>query len=103
MKSTLLNLRVSTEEKDIIKAKAKELNMTNSQFIRHAIRTHQTISLSCGKEILSKLQELHNDIRDKTLMSFKEQMEAERKIKSIMDKAQKNSDSKTKASIDKEE
>lgn len=86
MKTDVIVLRVSAEEKDQMNAIAKESNMTISEMLRHRVFNHTTIVYPHLKEILSELQKLRKEINPRSCFSVAEQEDIESKIKSIMER-----------------
>ncbi len=86
MKTDVIVLRVSAEEKDQMNAIAKESNMTVSEMLRHRVFNHTTIVYPHLKEILSELQKLRKEINPRSCFSVAEQEDIESKIKSIMER-----------------
>ena len=86
MKTDVIVLRVSAEEKDQMNAIAKESNMTISEMLRHRVFNHTTIVYPHVNEILSELQALRKEINYRSCLSVTEQKDIESKIKSIMER-----------------
>ena len=86
MKTDVIVLRVSAEEKDQMNAIAKESNMTVSEMLRHRVFNHATIVYPHLKEILFELQKLRKEINPRSCFSVAEQEDIESKIKSIMER-----------------
>ena len=86
MKTDVIVLRVSAEEKDQMNTIAKESNMTISEMLRHRVFNHTTIVYPHLKEILSELQKLRKEINPRSCFSVAEQEDIESKIKSIMER-----------------
>lgn len=86
MKTDVIVLRVSAEEKEHMNAIAKESNMTISEMLRHRVFNHTTIVYPHVNEILSELQALRKEINYRSCLSVTEQKDIESKIKSIMER-----------------
>lgn len=86
MKTEVIVLRVSAEEKDQMNTIAKESNMTISEMLRHRVFNHTTIVYPHLKEVLSELQKLRKEINPRSCFSVAEQEDIEAKIKSIMER-----------------
>ena len=86
MKTDVIVLRVSAEEKDQMNTIAKESNMTISEMLRHRVFNHTTLVYPHLKEILSELQKLRKEINPRSCFSVAEQEDIESKIKSIMER-----------------
>lgn len=83
-KTNQILIRVSEEEKETIKANAKLLNMTTTQFIIHSSTNHVTNILSHGKDILHELKLLNGKLNSLTQISPTEKLEIEEQIKCII-------------------
>ncbi len=86
MKTDVIVLRVSAEEKEQMNAIAKESNMTVSEMLRHRVFNHTTIVYPHLKEVLFELQKLRKEINPRSCFSVAEQEDIEAKIKSIMER-----------------
>lgn len=86
MKTDVIVLRVSAEEKNQMNTIAKESNMTVSEMLRHRVFNHTTIVYPHLKEVLFELQKLRKEINPRSCFSVAEQEDIEAKIKSIMER-----------------
>ena len=79
-KTNLITIRVSENEKQNISQKAKEQNLSISQFLLNAAKNQQVVINPKGKEIAEMLYIVHEELNNKEFYPYCKMQDLQDKI-----------------------